>query len=71
MSIATIIAILTGTAAAAIAAAAAATPRPQPRPVPVKARKGRPIAGAVLGRSLYAGTIKPAEALAVAGGRRA
>jgi phosphoribosylformimino-5-aminoimidazole carboxamide ribotide isomerase len=37
----------------------------------LKARKGRPIAGAVLGRSLYAGTIKPAEALAVAGGRRA
>ena len=29
-------------------------------------RKGVPVAGAVLGRSLYAGTIKPAEALAAA-----
>ena len=33
----------------------------------LKDRAGTPIAGAVLGRSLYAGTIKPAEALAVAG----
>jgi phosphoribosylformimino-5-aminoimidazole carboxamide ribotide isomerase len=33
----------------------------------LKARKGAPIAGAVLGRSLYAGTIKPDEALAAAG----
>ncbi len=32
----------------------------------LKAWKGAPIAGAVLGRSLYAGTIKPAEALAAA-----
>jgi len=32
----------------------------------LKARKGVPIAGAVLGRSLYAGSIKPAEALAAA-----
>jgi phosphoribosylformimino-5-aminoimidazole carboxamide ribotide isomerase len=32
----------------------------------LKARKGTPIAGVVLGRSLYAGAIKPAEALAVA-----
>jgi phosphoribosylformimino-5-aminoimidazole carboxamide ribotide isomerase len=30
------------------------------------ARKGRPIAGAVLGKSLYAGTIQPAEALIAA-----
>jgi len=30
----------------------------------LKARKGTPISGAILGRSLYAGTIKPAEALA-------
>ncbi|MBV9511518.1 MAG: 1-(5-phosphoribosyl)-5-[(5-phosphoribosylamino)methylideneamino]imidazole-4-carboxamide isomerase [Caulobacteraceae bacterium] len=30
------------------------------------ARKGAPIAGAVLGRALYAGTIKPAEALRAA-----
>jgi phosphoribosylformimino-5-aminoimidazole carboxamide ribotide isomerase len=30
----------------------------------VKARAGTPIAGAVLGRALYAGTIGPAEALA-------
>jgi len=29
----------------------------------LRARKGRPIAGAVLGRALYAGTIQPAEAL--------
>jgi phosphoribosylformimino-5-aminoimidazole carboxamide ribotide isomerase len=34
------------------------------------ARKGVPIAGAVLGRSLYAGTIKPAEALDIARGGR-
>lgn len=39
MSIATIIAILTGTAAAAVAAAA--LPKPQPRRVPAKSRKGR------------------------------
>lgn len=32
----------------------------------LKARPGAPIAGAVLGRSLYAGTIKAAEALAEA-----
>ena len=32
----------------------------------LKARKGAPIAGAVLGRSLYAGTIRPAEALTIA-----
>ena len=32
----------------------------------LKARPGAPIAGAVLGRSLYAGSIKPAEALAEA-----
>ncbi|OYX35603.1 MAG: 1-(5-phosphoribosyl)-5-[(5-phosphoribosylamino)methylideneamino]imidazole-4-carboxamide isomerase [Caulobacterales bacterium 32-69-10] len=32
----------------------------------LKARKGAPIAGAVLGRSLYAGTIQPAEALKIA-----
>ena len=32
----------------------------------LKARKGTPIAGAVLGRSLYAGSILPAEALAAA-----
>jgi phosphoribosylformimino-5-aminoimidazole carboxamide ribotide isomerase len=30
----------------------------------LRARKGTPIAGAVLGRALYAGTIQPAEALA-------
>jgi phosphoribosylformimino-5-aminoimidazole carboxamide ribotide isomerase len=30
----------------------------------LRARKGTPIAGAVLGRALYAGTILPAEALA-------
>ena len=35
------------------------------------AREGAPIAGAVLGRSLYAGSIRPAEALAVAAGRAA
>jgi phosphoribosylformimino-5-aminoimidazole carboxamide ribotide isomerase len=29
----------------------------------LRARKGTPIAGAVLGRALYAGTIQPAEAL--------
>ena len=33
----------------------------------LRARKGVPIAGAVLGRALYAGTILPAEALAAAG----
>ena len=32
----------------------------------LKAHKGTPIAGAVLGRSLYAGTIDPDEALSVA-----
>jgi phosphoribosylformimino-5-aminoimidazole carboxamide ribotide isomerase len=32
----------------------------------LKARPGVPIAGAVLGKSLYAGTLKPAEALAAA-----
>jgi phosphoribosylformimino-5-aminoimidazole carboxamide ribotide isomerase len=32
----------------------------------LKARKGRKIAGAVLGKSLYAGTIKPDEALSAA-----
>jgi phosphoribosylformimino-5-aminoimidazole carboxamide ribotide isomerase len=32
----------------------------------LKARKGRPIAGAVLGRALYEGTIDPAEALKAA-----
>lgn len=32
----------------------------------LKARKGVEIAGAILGRSLYAGTIKPAEALTIA-----
>ncbi len=32
----------------------------------LKARKGRPIAGAVLGKSLYAGTINPSEALVAA-----
>lgn len=34
--------------------------------VKVKARPGRPIAGAVLGRALYNGAIDPAEALKVA-----
>ena len=34
--------------------------------VDLKARPGAPIAGAILGRSLYAGTIKPAEALEAA-----
>ena len=29
----------------------------------LRARKGTPIAGAVLGRALYAGTIQPKEAL--------
>jgi phosphoribosylformimino-5-aminoimidazole carboxamide ribotide isomerase len=33
------------------------------------AREGAKIAGAVLGRSLYAGTILPAEALKVASRR--
>lgn len=32
----------------------------------LRVRKGSPIAGAVLGRSLYAGSIQPAEALAAA-----
>jgi phosphoribosylformimino-5-aminoimidazole carboxamide ribotide isomerase len=32
----------------------------------LKARRGTPIAGAVLGKSLYAGTIEPAAALAAA-----
>jgi phosphoribosylformimino-5-aminoimidazole carboxamide ribotide isomerase len=32
----------------------------------LKARPGVEIAGAILGRSLYAGTIKPAEALTIA-----
>jgi phosphoribosylformimino-5-aminoimidazole carboxamide ribotide isomerase len=32
----------------------------------LKARPGAPIAGAILGRSLYAGTIQPAEALEAA-----
>jgi phosphoribosylformimino-5-aminoimidazole carboxamide ribotide isomerase len=32
----------------------------------LRRRKGAPISGAVLGKSLYAGTIKPAEALAAA-----
>lgn len=32
----------------------------------LKARKGRAIAGAVLGKSLYAGTIRPSEALTLA-----
>ncbi|ATQ44645.1 1-(5-phosphoribosyl)-5-[(5-phosphoribosylamino)methylideneamino]imidazole-4-carboxamide isomerase [Caulobacter mirabilis] len=34
----------------------------------LKARKGVPIAGAVLGRSLYEGAVDPAKALAIAGG---
>ena len=34
--------------------------------VRLRQRAGVPVAGAVLGRSLYAGTIKPAEALAAA-----
>jgi phosphoribosylformimino-5-aminoimidazole carboxamide ribotide isomerase len=34
--------------------------------IKVKARKGAPIAGAVLGRALYNGAIIPAEALKVA-----
>jgi len=34
--------------------------------VRLKARKGVPIAGAVLGRALYNGAIVPAEALKVA-----
>ena len=33
----------------------------------LRERPGRPIAGAVLGRALYVGAIKPAEALAAAG----
>jgi phosphoribosylformimino-5-aminoimidazole carboxamide ribotide isomerase len=32
----------------------------------LRAREGRPIAGAVLGRALYVGAIRPAEALAAA-----
>ncbi len=32
----------------------------------LKGRKGTPVAGAVLGKSLYAGTLKPNEALAAA-----
>lgn len=36
----------------------------------LKARPGAAIAGAVLGKSLYAGTIRPAEALEIAGGTR-
>ncbi len=32
----------------------------------LKARKGVPVAGAILGRSLYAGAIRPAEALTTA-----
>jgi phosphoribosylformimino-5-aminoimidazole carboxamide ribotide isomerase len=34
--------------------------------IDLKARAGTPISGAILGRSLYAGTIQPAEALEVA-----
>lgn len=34
----------------------------------LKARKGAPIAGAVLGRSLYEGAVDPAHALKIAGG---
>jgi phosphoribosylformimino-5-aminoimidazole carboxamide ribotide isomerase len=34
--------------------------------IKLKARKGTPIAGAVLGRALYAGTIEPRAALAAA-----
>jgi phosphoribosylformimino-5-aminoimidazole carboxamide ribotide isomerase len=37
----------------------------------LRRRKGAPIAGAVLGRSLYAGTILPGEALAAANGKAA
>jgi len=35
----------------------------------LRARAGAPIAGAILGKSLYAGTIQPAEALKAAKGR--
>lgn len=35
--------------------------------VNLNARKGAPIAGAILGRSLYAGTIRPADAIRAAG----
>ncbi len=35
--------------------------------VNLKARPGAPIAGAILGRSLYAGTIRPADAIRAAG----
>jgi phosphoribosylformimino-5-aminoimidazole carboxamide ribotide isomerase len=34
--------------------------------IKLKARKGVPIAGAVLGRAIYTGAIKPGEALAAA-----
>lgn len=34
--------------------------------VKLKARKGVPVAGAVLGRALYNGAINPAEALGIA-----
>ncbi len=34
--------------------------------VDLKARAGTPVSGAILGRSLYAGTVKPAEALVAA-----
>ena len=34
--------------------------------VDLKARKGAPISGAILGRSLYSGAVKPAEALKAA-----
>ncbi|HRD46639.1 MAG TPA: HisA/HisF-related TIM barrel protein, partial [Caulobacter sp.] len=34
----------------------------------LKARSGAPIAGAVLGRSLYEGAVDPAQALKIAGG---
>jgi phosphoribosylformimino-5-aminoimidazole carboxamide ribotide isomerase len=37
--------------------------------VNLRSRPGAPISGAVLGRSLYAGTIKPAEALRAAAGQ--
>ena len=37
--------------------------------VNLRSREGTPISGAVLGRSLYAGTIKPAEALRAAAGQ--
>ncbi len=34
----------------------------------LKARKGTPIAGAVLGKALYTGALDPAEAIAAARG---